>query len=88
MRSEQNAILAISLRFSLLVSYRPLARSVRLARLAESSERIIQASPKDDEPTKKSHQDAREVSKVPPLPVGRVELFYEHPFRGSEDQAH
>ena len=29
-----------------------------------------------------------EVSKVPPLPVGRVELFYEHPFRGSEDQAH
>ena len=25
------------------------------------------------------------VSKVPLLPVGRVELFYEHPFRGSED---
>ena len=29
-----------------------------------------------------------EVSKTPALPVGRRELFYEHPFRGSEDQAH
>ena len=26
-----------------------------------------------------------EVSKVPLLPVGGVELFYEHHFRGSED---
>ena len=25
-----------------------------------------------------------EVSKVPPLPVGRVDLLYEHPFRGGE----
>lgn len=29
-----------------------------------------------------------QVSKTPALPVGRRELFYEHPFRGSEDQAH
>ena len=39
-------------------------------------------------PQKNHTKMIAEVSKVPPLPVGRVDLLYEHPFRGSEDQAH
>ena len=35
-------------------------------------------------PQKNHTKMLAEVSKVPPLPVGRVDLLYEHPFRGGE----